>query len=138
CVPDSATGSSCRAYCDPGLPNSCPTPEICHPFVGDFSGRDYGLCYANNGYGDKCTGDAQCKKPGESCVPFDDPSAFDELSSICQFNVGSGAGLAPCAAVALNDGGTLSGDKQCGSGLCVGSTVPASSPYFCFASCVTD
>jgi hypothetical protein len=137
CVPDSATGSTCRSYCDPGMSNACPSPEVCHPFVGDYTGRDYGLCYADNGYGTRCTADKQCNA-NEACVPFDDPSSFQGLSPICQFDTGSAPALAPCGDAVLSDGGAVKGNAQCASGACVGDEVPFTQPYFCYGACATD
>jgi hypothetical protein len=137
CVPDSSQTASCRAYCDPGMSGSCPSPEICHPFIGDTTGREYGLCYANNGYGFKCTSDKGCDA-GESCVPYDDPSSFQGLSPVCQFNVGSAPGLAPCHDVKLLDGGTTPGSKACASGSCVSDNSVQTSAYFCYGACATD
>lgn len=137
CVPDSPATSTCRAYCDPGLPNACPAPEICHPFPGDFYGRKYGLCYADNGWGDSCTADSKCRT-GQTCRVGPDPSTFDEVSTQCQFNVGTAPGLAPCANVSASDGGLVQPDRVCASGACRGDSVPSTAPYFCFAACSTD
>jgi hypothetical protein len=136
-VPDSPNTAACRAYCDPGAANSCPSPEICHHFPGDFYGREYGLCYADNGWGARCTADSKCRA-GQSCQPYDDPGDFDELSPACLFNVGPGAGLAPCANLTQTDGGAVLPDRACQSGACRGDALPATQPYFCFAACATD
>jgi Cys-rich repeat protein len=137
CVPSGPGSNACRKYCDPGAPGSCGAPDICHPFVGDFSGRQYGLCYADNGFGTPCTTDMQCRA-NEACVPYDDPSSFEGLSPVCQFGVGSAPALAPCGSTKLADGGTVPGNKQCLSGNCVGDLSPATQPYFCYGSCATD
>lgn len=137
CVPDSPASASCRAYCDPGALGACPSGEICHRFPGDFYGRQYGLCYADNGWGDRCTADTKCR-PGQSCQPYEDPSTFEELSPACLFNVGAAAGLSPCASVTTADGGAVQPDRVCASGACRGDSFPSTPPYFCFAACATD
>lgn len=139
CVPDSPATATCRAYCDPGQPNACPAPESCHTFTGDFSGRDYGLCYPNNGYGTPCTSNKGCADAGaQSCVPYDDPSSFEGLSLRCQFNVGSAPALAACHDVHLVDGGVTLGNKTCASGSCVSDKALTMAPYFCFGACTSD
>ncbi|MBK7859164.1 MAG: hypothetical protein IPJ65_11195 [Archangiaceae bacterium] len=137
CVPDSAQLSSCRAYCDPGALGACPSPEVCHPFAGDFYGREYGLCYADNGFGARCTADSSCRA-GQSCQPASDPSATDLLSTQCAFNVGAAPGLAPCGAGRLPDGGTVAPNRLCQSGACRGDLTPASAPYYCYSACESD
>lgn len=140
CVPETAQLSLCRAYCNPSVSGSCPTGEVCRAFPGDYSGRPYGLCLPDTGFGEVCTRDAQCR-PGLSCQPYDDPSASSEVSPFCQFDVGTRPGLAPCADTALTDGGVLLADRTCESGRCVAdplfsaSTAPG---YFCLAACKTN
>ncbi|MFL5318433.1 MAG: hypothetical protein ACJ790_02165 [Myxococcaceae bacterium] len=125
CVPDNAQSSSCKAFCDPSAP-SCATGETCHPYPGDFNGRQYGLCYPNNGYGDVCTAESACK-PGLSCAPFVDPSTFSEVSTACRFGGDAGVAYAPCTA-----------DTQCRSGLCANDLSLGANKLFCFAACSTD
>jgi hypothetical protein len=137
CVPDSSQGATCRAYCDPGALGACPSPEICHHFPGDFYGREYGICYPDNGYGSVCTSDGRCRS-GQSCQPYPDPSTFEELSPYCQFNVGAAPGLAPCGSGKGLDGGLTTPDRVCQSGSCRGDTSPQTGPYFCFSACAVD
>jgi hypothetical protein len=141
CVPDSPSTATCREFCDPGASaNPCPAPELCHPFVGDIYGREYGLCYDDNGFGATCNMDATCKA-GLACRPHDDPSNFGGLSDLCQYAVGTNNGLAPCASGFLTDGGHTTQDKSCLSGACRGDRgdiSPKTNPYFCYAACKTD
>ena len=137
CVAATAGESRCRTYCDPGAAvNPCPTPEICHPFSGDYSGRRYGLCYDDNGYGTECVTDSMCRV-GQSCVPFDDPGSFDLLSGVCQFNVGTGKAMAPCSPQRKPDGGVIAADQTCASGACVGDN-PLTGDFYCYSSCTLD
>lgn len=133
CVPDTASTSLCRAYCSPLTSGSCVGSDKCVPFVGDFNGRRYGLCLPDTGFGATCTRDAQCRT-GLSCQPYDDPSSFNRLSPICQFNLGAQEGLAPCAP-RVTDAGVIAADLACRSGACRGDL---GSQYFCFAACATD
>lgn len=136
CVPDSSQTSTCRSYCDPAALGACPSPEICHHFPGDYNGREYGLCYADNGFGQRCTGDARCRA-GQSCQPYPDPSSFEELSPFCLFNVGASPGLAPCASGRAPDGGVVGPDRVCQSGACRSDST-LTPPYACYAACATD
>lgn len=140
CVPETAQLSLCRAYCNPTASGTCPAGEVCRSFPGDFSGRPYGLCLPDTGFGLACAGDATCRA-GLSCQPYDDPSATSEVSGFCQFNVGAQPGLSPCADAALPDGGVLSADRSCQSGLCTKDPLfsSAAAPgYFCLAACTAD
>lgn len=137
CVPDSQNVSLCRTYCDLQVSNACPTGEKCHPFKGDSGGRLYGLCYPDNGWGDPCANDSSCK-PNLACTPFEDPSAFDDLTPVCQFAVGAAPGLAPCQNTPLADGGTLPADKVCQSGACAADPLLSSAKFFCYAACKKD
>ncbi len=138
CVPEDANLSLCRTFCDPNDPNACPSGEKCHTFPGDAEGHRYGLCYPDNGWGDPCTGDATCRA-GQVCGPYDDPSASGSLSPVCQYDVGDGGAMAPCAAVNLPDGGMITADSTCASGACVGDSFGAPSfKYYCYAACATD
>ena len=93
CVPDSASLALCRQFCNPFASGTCPAGEKCTAFVGDYSGREYGLCLPDTGFGAKCVGDANCR-PALSCQPYDDPSDLDEVGAVCQFNVGDAGALA--------------------------------------------
>lgn len=140
CVPEDGGVSLCRTFCDPRVDaGTCPANERCHPFPGDFTGRPYGLCYPDNGWGQACTGDHQCRS-ALSCQPLEDPSAFDDLSGACQFAKGERPGLAPCGDARTADGGLLRGDAQCRSGACRTDPLlaPQGRPYFCFAACTSD
>ncbi len=137
CIPDSPTLSVCRTFCDLNLSNACPPGEKCHPFKGDFNGRLYGICYADNGWGDPCFADSACK-PNQSCTPYEDPSAGDDLSTVCQFAVGAAPGLAPCKNTPLPDGGTLLADKVCQSGACQADPLLSSTKFFCYSACKTN
>jgi hypothetical protein len=138
CVPETASTALCRAYCNPLTSGGCVAPEKCVSFPGDFNGRRYGLCLPDTGFGTSCTRDAQCRA-NTSCQPYDDPSANNDLSTICQFNLGTAPGLAPCSNRVLPDGGVISGDFVCRSGACRADPGAANSPsYFCFASCEQD
>jgi hypothetical protein len=137
CVPESATASRCRRFCDPGSSLGCVAPDQCHPFVGDYWSNRYGLCYPDNGYGAACTGEAGCRA-ALACMPFDDPSESDLLSPVCQFAIGPQPALAPCAPQPLPDGGALSDDRQCRSGACVTDPLAGTRDFFCFGACATD
>lgn len=140
CMPESASLSLCRPYCDPFASGTCPVGEKCVGFVGDFAGREYGACLPDTGFGAKCTGNADCRT-ALSCQPWDDPSDTDEVGVVCQFNVGDGGTGAPCAPVALSDGGVISADRACKSGLCTNDPLvfsPPTAPYFCFGACNDD
>ncbi|MBL8950863.1 MAG: hypothetical protein JNK82_08810 [Myxococcaceae bacterium] len=141
CIPDSALTSTCRAFCDPGQTNACPAPEICHPFPGDFNGRQFGICYNDTGWGDRCTNDARCR-PNQSCQPWDDPSTNDFLATdtgtFCQYSVGTKPGLEPCANTVLPDAGVLTADKSCKSGTCRTDGTTGLPPYYCWSACESD
>lgn len=140
CVPESAQLSLCRAYCNPSASGACPPGELCRAFPGDYAGRPYGLCLPNNGFGEACTKDAQCRT-GLSCQAYDDPSAASDVGPFCQFNVGTRPGLSPCGDTALPDGGVTPADRTCQSGACVADPLFSSfnAPgYFCFAACKTN
>lgn len=138
CVPESATLSLCRAYCNPLASGGCPMGEKCIPFVGDFAGREFGVCMADNGFGARCKGDAVCRA-GLSCQPYDDPSQFDRVGTVCQFNVGAGGPAAPCAPQLEADGGVTSADRACKSGKCVSDPISVpTNPYFCLGACATN
>lgn len=136
CVPDSSQRALCRGFCDPNL-QTCPMGETCHRFPGDFAGHQYGLCYPENGYGEPCQKDAQCR-PGLSCTPGDDPSASENLSHFCHFSVGSAPALAPCAGQLLPDGGAAPPDAVCQSGACRGDRTFSTPSFFCYGACATD
>lgn len=138
CVPETASVSLCRAFCDPAAPSSCQTAEKCTSFPGDYTGRRYGLCLPDNGWGLSCDVDGECKA-GLSCQAYDDPSSYTELSPVCQFNQGTGTALAPCGPRTLPDGGTLSADRACQSGACRNDPLfPSGAPYFCLGTCTAD
>lgn len=139
CMPETATLSLCRPYCDPFTSGMCQAGEVCTSFVGDFNGREYGVCMPDTGFGAKCVGDRTCR-PALTCQPWDDPSDLDEVGTICQFNLGDGGFGAPCADVNLSDGGVIAADRACKSGICTNDPVvfPAVAPYFCFGACATD
>jgi hypothetical protein len=137
CVPETAQLALCRAYCNPGVSGSCPAGEVCRGFPGDFSGRPFGLCLPDSGFGLPCARDAQCRT-GLSCQAYDDPSSQADVSPLCQFDVGAKPGLAPCAATALPDGGVLTADRACQSGRCVADPLfsAAGAPgAYCLATC---
>lgn len=126
CVQDSVTASSCKAFCDPAAP-ACQPGELCHSYPGDYSGRQYGLCYPDNGVGQACTAEAQCR-PGMSCGPVPDPSTFTDVSAACRFAATTASsGLAPCTA-----------DADCKSGLCANDDTVGTQRLFCFAACDVD
>ncbi len=137
CIPDSATTSSCRTFCDLNLSGACPSSEKCQPFKGDFNGRLYGLCYPDNGWGSACTRDSACNA-SQSCEPYDDPSASANLTAVCQFSVGASPGLSPCKNSVLPDAGTLTADKSCRSGSCQADPLLSSVKFFCYSACKTD
>ena len=140
CIPESASLALCRAYCNPFASGTCPVGEKCTAFVGDYSGREYGACLPDTGFGAKCKGDPACR-PGLTCQPYDDPSDPDEVGSVCQFNVGDGGAFAPCRSSVLADGGVLAGDRACRTGKCVTDPLvfsPPTAPYYCFAGCGVD
>lgn len=140
CMPESATLSLCRPYCDPFTSGMCQAGEKCTSFVGDFNGREFGVCMPDTGFGAKCTGDRACRS-GLTCQAWDDPSEADEVGTICQFNLGDGGAGAPCAALPLSDGGVVPADRACRSGKCVNDPLvfsPPTNPYFCFGACGTD
>lgn len=140
CVPESASLALCRQFCNPLASGTCPAGERCTAFVGDYTGREYGLCLPDTGFGARCTGDANCR-PALSCQPYDDPADIDEVGAVCQFNVGDAGPAAPCAPTRLSDGGVLPADRACRSGRCVSDPVvlaPATPPYFCLGTCETD
>lgn len=125
CVPDNAVASSCKAYCDPAAP-ACAPGELCHSFPGDYSGRHYGLCYPDTGYGAACQAESDCRS-GLSCGPAIDPSAFTLISTACRFAGDGGTGLAPCTQ-----------DSQCRSGLCANDRNVSALKSFCYAACTQD
>jgi hypothetical protein len=142
CVPETASLALCRPYCNPFASGTCPVGEQCTSFVGDYSGREFGVCLPDTGFGAKCLsgGDSACRA-GLSCQPYDDPSDFDEVGAVCQFNVGDAGFGAPCAPRALADGGVLLADRGCKSGKCVSDPLalsPVTAPYFCFGACASD
>lgn len=137
CVPESATASRCRRFCDPASSLGCIAPDQCHPFVGDYWSSRYGLCYPDNGYGQSCTGEAGCRS-ALACMPFDDPSEVDLLAPVCQFAIGTQPALAPCDAQPLPDGGTLSADRVCKSGACVTDPLAFTRDFYCFGPCATE
>ncbi len=138
CVPETASVSLCRAFCDPAATSSCSAAEKCTSFPGDYTGRRYGLCLPDNGWGLSCGVDTECRS-GLSCQAYDDPSSYTELSPVCQFNLGPAPGLAPCGPKALSDGGVQAADRACQSGACRNDPLfPSGAPYFCLASCRTD
>ncbi|MFZ5441848.1 MAG: hypothetical protein ACOZQL_17725 [Myxococcota bacterium] len=139
CVPESASLSLCRQFCNPFASGTCPG-EKCTAFVGDYSGREYGLCLPDTGFGAKCRGDRDCRA-ALSCQPYDDPSELDEVGAVCQFNLGDAGVAAPCAPQPLADGGSSPADRACRSGRCVSDplvTTPATAPYFCLGTCESD
>lgn len=126
CVPDTASTAVCRAFCDPISPK-CPTGEICHRFPGDAWGREYGLCYADNGYQNPCTRDSECKS-GLSCSPGENPAAPSNFSNYCHFaGAGTSTAMAPCLS-----------NLSCLSGFCRADTARPSSPYVCYGACDQD
>ncbi len=137
CVPESPTSSICRTYCDLQMSGACPSPEKCHPFRGDQNGRLYGLCYPDTGWGDACFTDAACRT-GLSCTPYEDPSAADRLAPVCQYNVGTAPGLAPCKNTVLPDAGVLPADRVCASGSCAADPLFSSNKFFCYGACQTN
>jgi hypothetical protein len=139
CVPENASTSLCRTYCNPLISGGCVPPEKCVAFPGDQNGRRYGLCLPDTGFGTPCTRDGQCPST-LTCQVYDDPSNFpEEVSNICQFNLGAGLGLSPCALRTLTDGGVVPADLSCRSGACRGDPLSLNStPYFCYASCAED
>lgn len=140
CIPETASLALCRAYCNPFASGTCPVGERCTPFVGDYQGREYGVCLADTGFGARCAADSSCR-PGLTCQPYDVPSDLDEVGAVCQFNAGDAGAFAPCGDVALADGGVSLGDRQCRSANCVNDPLvfsPPTAPYFCFSGCATD
>lgn len=137
CVPDSAAVSLCRTYCDLNSSGACPSDEKCHPFSGDYSGRLYGLCYPDNGWGERCDKDASCK-PAEACSPYEDPAADFELANICQFAAGAAPGLSPCKDTPLPDGGLIKADRICQSGSCQADPLLSSVKFYCYGACKAD
>ncbi len=137
CVPDTSNSAVCRAFCNPNASGTCPPSELCHPFPGDFSDHRYGLCYADNGYGQECARDAECR-PALACAPGDDPSAPGGLATFCHFKVGAAPALAKCAGVAAPDGGTVVPDSVCASGACRGDDPVRPAAFFCYGACHTD
>jgi len=137
CAPESASVALCRNYCNPLASGMCAAGEVCTSFVGDYSGRRYGLCMSDLGFGPACAKDSQCRA-GLSCQPYDDPSASSEISDLCQFNVGAAPGLAPCAPRALSDGGVVPADRACQSGSCRADPLAVTPAYFCYSACAVD
>ena len=137
CVPDSASISLCRTFCDLNLPTACPVGEKCHPFKGDYNGRLYGMCYPDNQWGTGCTKDTGCNA-NQSCTPYEDPSAPDDLSTVCQFSVGTSPGLSPCKNTPLADGGLVLADRLCQSGSCQADPLLSSVKFFCYSACKDD
>lgn len=138
CVPDDPNVSLCRTFCDPNDSNGCPVGTQCHTFPGDTQGHRYGLCYRDNGWGDECSTDSTCRA-GQSCQPYDDPSALGSLAPVCEYNFGDAGAMAPCSPQALPDGGVKPANAVCQSGACVGDPLfSPSAKYYCFAACSTD
>jgi hypothetical protein len=139
-MPETAALSLCRGFCNPLASGTCAAGDHCVGFVGDYNGRKFGICMPDTGFGATCRGDAQCRT-GLSCQPWDDPSAATELSTVCEFNVGTRPALAPCANQLLADGGVVSASRTCQSGVCAADPVTpsaATGAYFCLGACVTD
>ncbi len=126
CVPQTATTSICRNFCDPSQLSNCGAQDKCHPFSGDYQGHRYGLCYPDNGWGDDCAADAGCES-SHICRLMPDPAALNDFALKCQFPVGSAPGLSPCTA-----GGT------CQSGACREDSLYSTANYFCFQHCQGD
>lgn len=137
CMPETATLALCRAYCDPLTSGACSAGEVCTAFVGDFAGREYGVCLPDTGFGARCARDGACRA-GLSCQPWDDPQALDLVSGVCQFPPGDGGVVAPCSSQPPSDGGVLAANRQCRSGACVGDPLAPGAPYFCFTACERD
>lgn len=138
CVPETATTALCRTYCNPLISGGCVSTEKCVSFPGDFNGRRYGLCLPDTGFGASCVRDDQCRA-NLSCQPYDDPSSSNDVSNICQYNVGAAPGLAPCADRVLADGGVIPANVGCRSGACRGDPLALNSPsYFCYHACEQD
>lgn len=137
CIPETATLALCRAYCDPLTSGACSAGEVCTRFVGDFAGREYGVCLPDTGFGTRCERDGTCRA-GSSCQPWDDPQASDLVSGVCQFNLGDGGAVAPCAPQTSSDGGVIAANRQCRSAACVSDPFTPGEPYFCFTACERD
>ncbi|MGV3623120.1 MAG: hypothetical protein ACO1OB_20035, partial [Archangium sp.] len=137
CIPDSATLALCRAYCDPLTSGACGAGEVCTRFVGDYAGREYGVCLPDTGFGTRCRNDEPCRA-GLSCQPWDDPQELDLVSGVCQFALGDGGVGAPCGTPVLSDGGSISAARQCRSAACVSDPFTPGDPYFCFVACEED
>jgi hypothetical protein len=139
-MPESASLSLCRGYCNPLASGTCAAGDRCVSFVGDTNGRRYGVCLPDTGFGLECTRDSTCRT-GLSCQPWDDPSAPDDIVPVCQYNFGARPALAPCAPQVLPDGGVISANRGCQSGVCAKDpifTTPVTAPYFCLGACKTD
>lgn len=136
CVPDSATSAVCRSFCDP-VASNCASGELCHPFPGDYDGREYGLCYPDNGFGVRCSSDADCSS-GLGCGVLDDPSSWAEIGNFCRFSTGTAPALAPCANVTGTDGGLLPPNSVCRSGSCQGELALGAASYYCYGACQSD
>lgn len=137
CVPDTAQTAVCRAFCNPNASGTCPPGEKCHSFPGDYEDHRYGLCYPDNGYGEACVRDADCRA-GLACAPGDDPSASQSMSGFCHFKVGGAPAMAPCAAQTSADGGAVPPDAVCASGACRGDSQTATPAFFCYGTCAAD
>ena len=125
CTPDSATQSTCKAYCDPQNP-LCAPGLTCHEFPGDWNGHTYGLCYGDTGFGDVCAHDGDCRS-GLACVPRDDPMTFTGLSNACAFARADAPAMAACTQ-----------DTECRSGHCRTDPAQGGASYFCFGACTED
>ncbi len=132
CVPDSATASYCRAYCNPNKP-VCDTGELCHRFPGDLSGHEYGLCFRDSGFGKACASESACRA-GLSCAPAVDPSTPDNLSLACRFSAlaaDGGVARAPLAPCTQNNDCR---SRECRSDV----SLPSPGRYFCYGACESD
>jgi hypothetical protein len=137
CVPDTAQTAVCRAFCNPNASGTCPPGERCHSFPGDYEDHRYGLCYPDNGFGEPCVRDADCRA-GLACAPGDDPSASQSMSGFCRFKAGSAPAMAPCAGQLSADGGAVPPAAVCASGACLGDSQTATPAFFCYGACAVD
>lgn len=123
CVPDSATGGTCKPFCPPGgQAETCASGDVCVGVPLGEGGEDVGVCTADDTWLTACSTDADCDA-GLGCMPFVEDGL---LVGRCQFSSGTAAVLEGCDA-----------DLDCRSDFCLplGDTGPEG---YCFGACTTD
>ncbi len=123
CLPESATESSCKPFCNPdGTGASCGGGDECIALSLGENGEAVGVCSTPSSWFDACTTDLDCDA-GQGCAPSYEDGV---LIGRCVFTTGTGTALSPC-----------DDDADCRSDFCV-PFESGSSAGFCFGGCDTD